>query len=52
MRYFINKQTGGLTCTSDTTEAERLMTVGFIEIDEETYTIEYKLAWDIATNNW
>ena len=52
MRYFIDKQTGGLTCTSDATEAERLKTVGFTEIDEETYTVEYKLAWDSVVGNW
>lgn len=52
MRYFINDRTGGLTCTEDAVEAERLMTVGFKEIDEDTYAVEYKWAWDIATGNW
>lgn len=52
MRYFINDRTGGLTCTENVAEAERLMTVGFREIDEDTYTVEYKRAWDIATGNW
>ena len=52
MRYFINDRTGGLTCTEDAVEAERLMTVGFREISEEAYKIEYKIAWDIAVGNW
>lgn len=52
MRYFINNRTGGLTCTEDAVEAERLMTVGFREIDKDTYAVEYKWAWDIATGNW
>lgn len=52
MRYFINNKTGGLTRTDNPIEAERLMSVGFTEISEETYEIEYKRAWDIVVGNW
>ncbi len=49
MRYFINDRTGGLACTTAETEAKRLMTVGFREIDIDTYIVEYERAWNIAT---
>lgn len=52
MRYFINNRTGGLTSTDNAVEAERLLAVGFKEIDKDTYAAEYKRAWDIATGNW
>ena len=51
MKYFINYKTGGLTYTDNIAEAERLINVGFIEITEEIYIIEYTRAWTIAVNN-
>lgn len=41
MKYFINKQTGGLTCTTSESEAKRLSTVGFTEV----YKAEYRKIW-------
>ena len=52
MKYFINYKTGGLTCTDNIAEAERLINVGFTEITKEIYVIEYTRAWNIAVNNW
>ena len=52
MKYFINYKTGGLTRTDNAAEAERLINVGFIEITEEIYVVEYTRAWNIAVNNW
>ena len=52
MKYFINYKTGGLTCTDNIAEAERLINVDFTEITEEIYVVEYARAWTIAVNNW
>ena len=52
MKYFISYKTGGLTCTDNIAEAERLINVGFTEITEEIYIVEYTRAWAIAVNNW
>ena len=45
MKYFINKQTGGLTCTTSESEAKRLSTVGFTEVSQEVYKAEYRKVW-------
>ena len=45
MKYFINKQTGGLTCTTSESEAKRLSTVGFTEVNQEVYKAEYREVW-------
>ena len=52
MKYFINYKTGGLTCTDNIVEAERLINVGLTEITKEIYIVEYTRAWAIAVNNW
>ena len=52
MKYFINYKTGGLTCTDNIAEAERLINVDFTEITKEIYVVEYTRAWMIAVNNW
>ena len=51
MKYFINYKTGGLICTDNIAEAERLINVGFTEITKEIYVVEYTRAWAIAVNN-
>ena len=40
MKYFINYKTGGLTCTDNIAEAERLIKVGFTENNKEIYILE------------
>ena len=52
MKYFINYKTGGLTCTDNIAEAERLINVGFTEITKEIYVVEYTKVLNIAINNW
>lgn len=52
MRYLVNFKNGSvLAVNDDAKEINRLVSLGYTEVDEETYTIEYNRMWKLAVGS-
>lgn len=51
MKYLVNFKNGSVLATGDEKEVSRLVSLGYTEVDEETYAIEYYRAWEMAVGS-
>ena len=51
MKYLVNFRNNSILATNDEKEVNRLVSLGYTEVDEETYAMEYRRAWEMAVGS-